>query len=448
MLRAGDSHTLYQNKCHILYMVFLFIIFILLPYQSQAYGTGCEQYGFMSYPDGFGYCKCMSGYTFGKNFLGQTTCINVDTDCQNRFGYNAKYSYLSNSCECKEDYFVQNNQCVSGSLMCSNKYGVMVTYNSLSNSCECMSGYEFSQSLLGGLYCQSCTSKLGSYASYNFLTKSCECRDGYTLKDGKCVEKQNNAYFLLKELSTDDRLAIIKSEYTNINYLINYSLGCYGSVIDRYVNKDIVVNMGTDFDVDVSDMIVLYNDDETCDIRSVKIVSENYTLNPEPIVYIPISPLSSNQSVISSVSLVSSSDRSKYIKQQKNLVKSIDSNLSNRLKGKILLQVEENGEGWYVNPDNSKRLYLGTREDAFNIMRTTGLGISEKDFNNFNSKAPVRLAGKILLRVEAHGEGYYVNPTDLSVNYMPTPEDAFQIMRKFGLGITNNDIQKIDIEEL
>lgn len=39
--------------------------------------------------------------------------------------------------------------------------------------------------------------------------------------------------------------------------------------------------------------------------------------------------------------------------------------LSNRLKGKILLQVESAGEAWYVNPDNEKRYYLGRPSDAF-----------------------------------------------------------------------------------
>ncbi len=119
------------------------------------------------------------------------------------------------------------------------------------------------------------------------------------------------------------------------------------------------------------------------------------------------------------------------------------SGLSNRLKGKILLQVESAGEAWYVNPDNEKRYYLGRPADAFQMMRELGLGISNKDFNSFNEKAPNRLSGKILIKVEDDGKAYYVNPTDSRMHYLGKPEDAFKIMRELGLGITNNDLGSI-----
>jgi hypothetical protein len=53
--------------------------------------------------------------------------------------------------------------------------------------------------------------------------------------------------------------------------------------------------------------------------------------------------------------------------------------LASRMSGKILLQVEENGEAWYVSPDNSQRYFLGRPEDAFQIMRKLGLGISNSN---------------------------------------------------------------------
>lgn len=55
--------------------------------------------------------------------------------------------------------------------------------------------------------------------------------------------------------------------------------------------------------------------------------------------------------------------------------------LAQRLSGKILLQVEQNGEAWYIYPNNQQRYYLGRPADAFNIMRELGLGISDKDLN-------------------------------------------------------------------
>lgn len=117
--------------------------------------------------------------------------------------------------------------------------------------------------------------------------------------------------------------------------------------------------------------------------------------------------------------------------------------LATRLKGKILLQVESNGEAWYINPENEKRYYLGRPDDAFQVMRELGLGISNKDFDSFNNYAPSRLSGKILLKVEDSGKAYYVNPVDLKMHYLGRPADAFQIMRNLGLGITNNDLNTI-----
>ncbi len=59
-----------------------------------------------------------------------------------------------------------------------------------------------------------------------------------------------------------------------------------------------------------------------------------------------------------------------------------DKSFANNQKGKIFLQVENNGEAWYVDPSNSRRYFLGRPIDAFNIMRERGLGINENDFNN------------------------------------------------------------------
>ena len=50
--------------------------------------------------------------------------------------------------------------------------------------------------------------------------------------------------------------------------------------------------------------------------------------------------------------------------------------LATRLKGKILLQVEQNGEAWYVNPADELRYYMGRPADAFNLMRELGIGIT------------------------------------------------------------------------
>ncbi len=122
------------------------------------------------------------------------------------------------------------------------------------------------------------------------------------------------------------------------------------------------------------------------------------------------------------------------------------------LSGYILLQVEKNGEAWYVYPGNNKRYYLGRPADAFKIMRELGLGIAEADFQKIaQAGMPVegdlelarRLAGKIVIQTEKNGEAWYVYPKDLKKYYLGRPADAFKIMRELGLGISTEDLARI-----
>jgi len=115
------------------------------------------------------------------------------------------------------------------------------------------------------------------------------------------------------------------------------------------------------------------------------------------------------------------------------------------LNGRILLQVQDKGQAWYVNPLNSKRYFLGRPDDAFQVMRSLGLGISNSDLDIFLKKAPARLAGRILLKVQDKGQAYYVDPVELKLYYLGRPSDSFNVMRTRGLGITNRDLETIAI---
>ena len=95
----------------------------------------------------------------------------------------------------------------------------------------------------------------------------------------------------------------------------------------------------------------------------------------------------------------------------------VEANIIDNVRGKILLDVEKNGEAWYIYPEDDKRYYLGRPDDAFNIMRELGLGISNSNLEKIpeagsdeigDSYLKERLLGKILLQVENHGEAWYV----------------------------------------
>lgn len=135
-----------------------------------------------------------------------------------------------------------------------------------------------------------------------------------------------------------------------------------------------------------------------------------------------------------------------FVAIEKSLVTKVNSALVKRLAGRILLQVESHGEAWYVNPVNGLKYYLGTPADAFLAMKKLGLGVSNKTFATFkNSKAPARLAGRILIKVEDSGKAYYVNPVNLKLYYLGRPSDAYNVMRTLGLGITNTNLRQISV---
>ncbi|MBU1167630.1 hypothetical protein KKC60_04455 [Patescibacteria group bacterium] len=126
--------------------------------------------------------------------------------------------------------------------------------------------------------------------------------------------------------------------------------------------------------------------------------------------------------------------------------------IAEKVKGRILLQVQSNGEAWYVNPANLNRYYLGRPTDAFDIMRFLSLGVTDADLakvpeynsNSSGDQSMVnRVKGRILLQVEQNGEAWYVSPVNGKRYFMGRPADAFQLMRNLGLGVTNDDLGTI-----
>ncbi len=131
----------------------------------------------------------------------------------------------------------------------------------------------------------------------------------------------------------------------------------------------------------------------------------------------------------------------------------VASTVSDHASGKILLQVEKNGEAWYVNPANQLRYYLGSPSDAFKLMTQLGVGITDANLQlipkakqNWDGDANLMpsVRGKILLQVEQHGEAWYVDPSTGKRHYLGSPRDAFALMTQLGVGIKTADLKQIE----
>ena len=187
---------------------------------------------------------------------------------------------------------------------------------------------------------------------------------------------------------------------------------------------------------------------------------------------------------------------------------SVSSPLADKLKGYILLQVEEYGEAWYVDIDTKRRYYMEDGAIAYQMMRDFGLGITNENLkklpvgindrfeefdydgdgvhdkmeealgsdmhdedsdgdgfddgvevkNGYNptgsGKMPIdanlseKLKGRIMLQVESRGEAWYINPDDGRRYYMKDGDSAYEIMRFLSLGITNENLEKIEAGSL
>jgi len=139
---------------------------------------------------------------------------------------------------------------------------------------------------------------------------------------------------------------------------------------------------------------------------------------------------------------------------------SFDVGLQSRLKGHILLQTQQHGEAWYVHPDDGLRYYMRDGDIAYQMMRSFGLGITDADLESIPSVEEAtdmlavtevcssndtaqRLAGKILLQVEQHGEAWYIHPTLCHRIYLRDGQAAYDTMRYLSLGISDTDLSKL-----
>lgn len=175
-----------------------------------------------------------------------------------------------------------------------------------------------------------------------------------------------------------------------------------------------------------------------------------------------------------------------------------------RVAGRILLQVENHGEAWYVDPVSRTRYYLPDGAVAYVALRAFGLGITNTDLAkipvgvesrfidvdtdadgladtleeglgtdpndadtdgdavldgvevlerntnpngsgvmSYDASLVKRLSGRIVLQVESRGEAWYINPADGKRYYLRNGEAAYQIMRYLSLGITNAHLTSI-----
>ena len=122
-------------------------------------------------------------------------------------------------------------------------------------------------------------------------------------------------------------------------------------------------------------------------------------------------------------------------------------NIHDYVRGRIMLQVQERGEAWYVYPGDDRRYFLGSPSDAYQVMKALGLGVHHQLIAD-TKIYPAALLGEVLLDVDDHGKAYYVNPGDATAYYLGSAAQAFDVMRKVGVGVTDADLLLIHVSAI
>jgi len=128
--------------------------------------------------------------------------------------------------------------------------------------------------------------------------------------------------------------------------------------------------------------------------------------------------------------------------------------ISERLKGRLLLQVEQGGSIWYVDTKEFKR-YSVTWANALPLFVKLSLGITDANLAKIpiygsgqtgNQTLRNNLKGKLLLQVQQGGNIWYVDQN--GYRHSVTWNNLMDLFTKLSLGITDANLDKIEVGSL
>lgn len=377
-------------------------------------------------------------------------------DCS-PYGPQSYYDETAAICKCESGYTVGENvsggpYCVEAENYCDENYNTPSYWDASAEQCKCPSDHVWIKDMDGDDICvtgtEYCSDTYGGHAQYSAITGRCECESGYIFP-----EHGTEVGSCIAKQHDCENIHGLNAVYNPATELCNCAEGYY---LD-YDSKGVYGCLRAGEDVAVR-----------------------------------------QQGADGGV-----------VDAEDSLATVIDQSLVNRLKGHILLQVEEHGEAWYVDPVSELKYYLENGEVAYDALRKFGLGILTADLNKipvgieerfedvdtdedgladkleeglktdvnnsdtdedgisdydevitmntnplgtgslvYDNSLIKRLSGRILIQVESRGEAWYLNPQDNKRYYMKDGPAAYQIMRFLSLGILNTDLRKIGVGRL
>jgi hypothetical protein len=147
-------------------------------------------------------------------------------------------------------------------------------------------------------------------------------------------------------------------------------------------------------------------------------------------------------------------DYGKYKSEFNNIIKKLS--LGNYSQKSIVEEIlaygdaKETGQSLNNNDEVVKEIdqSLNNNDSSDGVVAQKNVSAENNSTQTFDIKNLSmynNLKGKIMLKVEANGEAYYIHPSTQKMYYLGRPDDAFKVMREQGVGITNENLYKIPI---
>ncbi|KKQ60703.1 MAG: hypothetical protein US81_C0014G0008 [Parcubacteria group bacterium GW2011_GWE2_38_18] len=118
-----------------------------------------------------------------------------------------------------------------------------------------------------------------------------------------------------------------------------------------------------------------------------------------------------------------------------------NSQLTKEYSGEIILKVQAEGQMWYVNPSD-KRYFISGPSDLLYAIRKLGRAVRHNVISNYSNYYSI-YGGKFLIDVDDGSRMYYFNPINRKLYYIADATSGFNLLKSFGQGMSNANLWKI-----
>lgn len=104
---------------------------------------------------------------------------------------------------------------------------------------------------------------------------------------------------------------------------------------------------------------------------------------------------------------------------------------------------------WYIDPDTQERYLIKDGVSVSRLLKKIGVATHDKELDKISTdhNAGYEKRGEILIQVDKNGEAWYVNPIDLKKYYIQNGKDGFATIQNLALDISAIKLNAIPITD-